>query len=54
MNGLYSHIKLLDCTLRDGGHDINSHFGRTVICNLIEKLTKANVDIIVNAPPSVP
>lgn len=46
MNGINSHIKLLDCTLRDGGHDIDSHFGRNVICNLIEKLTMANVDII--------
>lgn len=46
MNGSNSHIKLLDCTLRDGGHDIDSRFGRNVICNLIRKLTMANTDII--------
>lgn len=46
MNGINSQIKLLDCTLRDGGHDIDSRFGRKVICNLIEKLTLSNVDII--------
>lgn len=46
MGRLNSHIKLLDCTLRDGGHDIDSRFSRNVICNLIRKLTMANVDII--------
>lgn len=46
MNEFNSRIKLLDCTLRDGGHDIDSRFGRNVICNLIEKLTMAKTDII--------
>lgn len=46
MNGFNSQIKLLDCTLRDGGHDIDSRFGRLVICNLIEKLSLSKVDII--------
>lgn len=39
-------IKLLDCTLRDGGHNIDSCFGEKVIKGLIDKLVKARVDII--------
>lgn len=39
-------IKLLDCTLRDGGHIVNSYFGAKVITGVIKSLQKANVDII--------
>ena len=39
-------IRLLDCTLRDGGHINQGRFGETVIRNTIEKLAEAGVDII--------
>lgn len=40
------HIRLLDCTLRDGGHIVQGEFGETVIKNTIERLVEAGVDII--------
>lgn len=40
------HIRLLDCTLRDGGHINQGHFGETVIRNTIERLVDAGVDIL--------
>lgn len=40
------HIKLLDCTLRDGGHIVEGKFGEDVIRNTIERLVEAGVDII--------
>ncbi len=40
------HIRLLDCTLRDGGHIVNGVFGETVIKNTIKRLVEAGVDII--------
>lgn len=40
------HIRLLDCTLRDGGHIVQGKFGEDVIRNTIEKLVEAGVDII--------
>lgn len=39
-------IRLLDCTLRDGGHLNEGIFGKEVIKNVIKKLAEANVDII--------
>lgn len=39
-------IKLLDCTLRDGGHINNSKFGEYAIKTIISDLVAANVDII--------
>lgn len=41
-----NHIKLLDCTLRDGGYLIDTIFGENVIKGIIKKLCMANVDII--------
>ncbi len=41
-----SEIKLLDCTLRDGAYIVNGEFGKTAICGIIDKLQKAEVDII--------
>ena len=41
-----SHIRLLDCTLRDGGHVVSGIFGEEVIRNTIESLVEAGVDII--------
>lgn len=41
-----STIKLLDCTLRDGGHINQGHFGKNVIKSIIENLVKAKIDII--------
>ncbi len=40
------HIRLLDCTLRDGGHIVQGKFGETVIKNTIKGLVEAGVDII--------
>ena len=40
------HIRLLDCTLRDGGYVNNWNFGNgTMIC-IYDRLTSAGVDII--------
>ena len=39
-------IRLLDCTLRDGGHIVNGRFGKDVIKNTIHNLVKSEVDII--------
>ena len=38
--------KLLDCTLRDGAYIVNSVFGDVSIKGIIDKLNKANIDII--------
>lgn len=40
------NVKVLDCSLRDGGHLNSSKFGHTVIKSFIEELACANVDII--------
>ncbi len=40
------HIRLLDCTLRDGGHIVQGKFGESVIKNTIKGLVEAGVDII--------
>lgn len=40
------HIRLLDCTLRDGGHIVQGEFGETVIKRVIECLVEAGTDII--------
>ena len=40
------NIKLLDCTLRDGGYVNNWMFGYDMICDTIKELEKSNVDII--------
>lgn len=39
-------IRLLDCTLRDGGHIVNGAFGEDVIRNTIRCLVYSGVDII--------
>ena len=43
MNG---NIKLLDCTLRDGGYLNDWEFGKSNIINIFERLVSAGVDII--------
>lgn len=40
------NIKVLDCTLRDGGRIINCEFKDTVIAGIAKGLTSANIDII--------
>lgn len=40
------NIKILDCTLRDGGHVNNSDFGSGIINEIAHGLTKANIDYI--------
>ena len=42
----YSNVKILDCSLRDGGHLNGSKFGYEIIKGFIEKLALANTDII--------
>jgi len=39
-------VKLLDCTLRDGGYINNWNFGESKITNILEKLQASNMDII--------
>lgn len=39
-------IRILDCTLRDGGYLNNWKFGRKTIVSILDKLEKANIDII--------
>lgn len=41
-----SHVKLLDCTLRDGAYLIDKTFGDNTIHGIISGLLDANVDII--------
>lgn len=41
-----SRIKLLDCTLRDGGYVNNWKFGKQTIHNILKKLSISNIDII--------
>ena len=41
-----SNIKILDCTLRDGGHVNNSEFGKQVIQEVAYGLTKAKIDYV--------
>lgn len=38
--------KLLDCTLRDGGHINNSLFGKKVIDGIVHKMYSSNVDYL--------
>lgn len=40
------NIKILDCTLRDGGYVNNWGFGEIAIKRIISKLSNANIDII--------
>ena len=40
------NIKVLDCTLRDGGYINDWNFGKENIKKIIDKLSKANIDII--------
>lgn len=41
-----NNIKILDCTLRDGGYVNNWMFGKRTIKKIISKLVQANIDII--------
>lgn len=40
------HIKILDCTLRDGGYVVDSQFGSHAIQKIIDELSNAKIDII--------
>lgn len=42
----YNNVKILDCSLRDGGHLNKSRFGCNIIRGFIEKLALAKTDII--------
>ena len=39
-------VRLLDCTLRDGGHINKGKFGKKIIKAILSDLVKAKVDII--------
>ncbi len=41
-----NNIKILDCTLRDGGYINNQDFRRKNIQTTIDNLSKSNIDII--------
>ena len=41
-----NRINILDCTLRDGGYVNDFRFGEKVITDIVEKLSKASIDII--------
>ncbi|MDR2043932.1 MAG: homocitrate synthase [Clostridium sp.] len=41
-----NHIRLLDCTLRDGGHIVDGRFGEIVIKQTIKRLIEAKINII--------
>lgn len=41
-----NHIKVLDCTLRDGGYCNDWTFGKNNILKIVNSLVEANVDII--------
>ncbi|MBO4740617.1 MAG: pyruvate carboxyltransferase, partial [Bacteroidales bacterium] len=40
------NVKILDCTLRDGGYINNWDFGAVCIREVVSKLIAANIDII--------
>ena len=46
VNFFSDNIKILDCTLRDGGHVNNSNFGKKTILNIIKNLINANIDYV--------
>lgn len=41
-----ANIKILDCTLRDGGYINNWNFGEKVIKKIFRRLSDANIDIV--------
>ena len=41
-----NRIRILDCTLRDGGYINDFRFGNTIIKDIVSKLAKASIDII--------
>ena len=41
-----NRLSILDCTLRDGGYINEFHFGEQAMKSMVEKLSKAAVDII--------
>ena len=43
---MQNNIKLLDCTLRDGGYLNDWEFGKSNIVNIFERLVSAGIDII--------
>lgn len=42
----FDKVKILDCTLRDGGHLNGCNFGYNNICKIMNNLINANTDII--------
>lgn len=43
---MFNKVRVLDCTLRDGGYINNWNFGKETIKNIINNLVDANIDII--------
>lgn len=39
-------IRVLDCTLRDGGYINDWRFGRKTIMSILDKLDQAHIDIL--------
>ena len=40
------NIKLLDCTMRDGGYNNDWEFGHDILVNLFERSTSSGVEFI--------
>lgn len=40
------HVKVLDCTLRDGAYLVDKYFGDETIIGIVEGLVQSNIDII--------
>ena len=43
---MHKNVKLLDCTLRDGGYVVNTIFGDLAIKGITQKLLNTRIDII--------
>ena len=43
---MQNNIKLLDCTLRDGGYLVDTMFGDKFIKGFTQSLTDADIDVI--------
>ena len=41
-----NNVKLLDCTLRDGGYVNDWKFGHNTLINVFERITSAGIDYI--------
>lgn len=43
---MMNQVKLLDCTLRDGGYVNDWHFGHETMISVLERLVGSGIDLI--------